>query len=103
MRVFAAIWRILTLTCDESTRLMSASLDEPLPWTDRAAVALHAGICRACRRFRRQIRFLREAARIERSQSTLPEDTALASLRLSDEARCRMEARVRREVGKNSD
>jgi hypothetical protein len=96
-RALAAIWRILTLTCDDSTRLMSTSLDERLPWWDGAAVRLHAAICRACRRFLRQIRFLREAARRSSSEPTVSDGPGPApSARLTGEARRRMEDAIRR-------
>ncbi|MEK6797903.1 MAG: zf-HC2 domain-containing protein [Planctomycetota bacterium] len=50
----------LALSCDESTRLVSESLDHPLPASERFAIRLHAMICRSCRRYARQIRLLRE-------------------------------------------
>jgi hypothetical protein len=103
MRAFAAIWRILTLTCDESTRLVSASLDEPLPFSDRTAVRLHSLICRACRRFRRQVRFLGEAARIQGAQSPLADGAAPTSARLSATARRQIEDILRREIGEDND
>jgi hypothetical protein len=101
MRPFAAIWRILTLTCDESTRLMSASLDERLPWSDRTGVRLHAMICRACRLFRRQVRFLAEAARLHGIQSPLADDAGTGSAMLSASARRRIEDAVRRKMGES--
>jgi len=63
MSKLKTIHRILTLTCDESTRLVSESLDRELPLGDRLAVRLHAMICRSCRRVRRQFLALRDAVR----------------------------------------
>lgn len=103
MRVIAAIWRILTLTCDESTRLVSTSLDEPLPFSDRTAVRVHAVICRACRRFRRQIRFLGEAAKVQGAQGPLADGAAPASACLSASARRRIEDILQREIGEDND
>lgn len=71
-RTLLTIWRILTLPCEDSTRLMSASLDQQLPWSERVAFRLHAVGCGSCRRFFRQIRFLRTAAE---QQCRAPNDT----------------------------
>ena len=62
MARFETLWRILTLHCDEASRLASASLDRPLGPGDRAAAALHRLSCRSCRRHRRQILDLRRIA-----------------------------------------
>lgn len=54
-----SIARLLTLPCDEVARLVSESLDRPLPLPERAALRLHLVYCVACRRYRRQALFLR--------------------------------------------
>jgi hypothetical protein len=51
--------RILTLRCADSTRIVSESLDRELSATERWAIRVHAFVCRSCRRYRRQIEFLR--------------------------------------------
>ena len=56
-----AIKLILTIKCEESTRLVSESLDRTLPRSERWALRLHAMCCRSCRRYRHQIHLLREA------------------------------------------
>lgn len=63
MSMFSAIKLVLTLRCEESSRLTSASFDRELSRSERTAVGLHAFICRYCRRYRRQINFLRDALR----------------------------------------
>jgi hypothetical protein len=63
MSFLAAVKMVLTLSCDESTRLTSMSMDRDLSRSERVAVRLHAVSCRACRRFRRQIQFIRDAIR----------------------------------------
>lgn len=93
-RTLLSIWRILSLPCSESTRLMSASLDEQLPWPERAAFRLHAIGCRSCRRFFRQIRFLRAAA--EKHSHNLSESGGSDAMALSPEARQRIDEAVRR-------
>jgi hypothetical protein len=86
-RVWAAVRLILTLHCDESQRLISRSLDETLPWTERWAVRLHFLSCRSCRHIRKQLLFLKEAAR---RRTQLPVD--FSSERFSDTARRRLSA-----------
>ena len=53
--------RLLTLTCEEVSALVSESSDRDLPRSARVAVGLHLAYCFACRRFRRQAAFLRRA------------------------------------------
>lgn len=87
MSTWTRIKFVLTLTCNESTRLVSQSLDDELPRVERMAVRLHAIGCRSCRRYRRQILFLRQAlqTRIKLHDTPVP-----ANLQLSDDARQRM-------------
>ena len=53
----------LALRCDESTLLISSGHDRKLAPIDRWAVRLHLISCRSCRRFRKQVQFLQDAAR----------------------------------------
>jgi hypothetical protein len=87
-----AIWKILTLSCEESAQLMSESLDQKLPWSKRMAFRLHAIGCRSCRRFFRQIRLLRSAAETFQGVPVdAPESPAQKTSSLSPEARQRIE------------
>lgn len=61
--VLSALRLILTLHCQESTRLISDGLDRRLTFAERWAVRLHYLSCWSCRRFRRQLELLRAAAR----------------------------------------
>jgi hypothetical protein len=70
------VWRILTLHCDEASRLSSESLDHPLPRVDRLACRLHLLICARCRRHRRDILALRRYA----GQASLPVDRPRVAL-----------------------
>lgn len=98
----ATIWRILTLPCSESTRLMSASLDEKLPWTERVAFRLHAVSCGSCRRFFKQIRFLHSAAdRYRRPPDDSPDAPPRESATLSPETRQRIERALQDAKGPN--
>ena len=85
--VWSTIKMLLALKCDESTRLISLALDQDLPFVERWAVRLHAIACRPCRRFRRQLLFLRKAL-----QERLDLDSGQGADEhgLSDEARTRL-------------
>ncbi len=84
--------QILTLRCEAAAALMSRELDEPLSRLERTALLCHLAACRSCRRFRRQVRRIRQSLRLR--------DRAIASGAdegLSPEARARM-ARALREA-----
>jgi len=96
-RTLAAIWRILTLPCDQSVRLMSTSLDQKIPWSERIAFRLHAISCRSCRHFFKQIRFIRTASERYRLPpddfaGTTPDD----SFALSPERRQQIDEALRK-------
>ena len=57
---------ILTLRCEAASELASRELEEPQTRLDRAALWCHLLACRSCRRFRKQIRVIREAVRRNR-------------------------------------
>lgn len=77
------------LSCKEVSGLVSLSLDRPLPIGKRLAVRMHLMICKLCSRYRRQLLFLRQAAR------HLPEHLdATAAAPLSDEAKQRIRAKL---------
>ena len=99
MMGWSTIKMLLALRCDESTRLISESLDRDLPAVERWAVRLHAIACRPCRRFRRQILFLREALQ---QRSVLESEGGVDELRLSDEARTRIAGAIADKSSKDS-
>ncbi len=45
-------------SCKEMTRLLSDSLETPLPWPKRSVMHLHLLICGTCRRYRRHLLFM---------------------------------------------
>ncbi len=49
------------LSCKEAAGLLSESLDRKLPLGQRIALRMHLLFCRFCRRFSRQVLFLRGA------------------------------------------
>ena len=54
-------WRLLNLPCQGMTRLASESLDRDLGRIERVALRSHLLCCTLCRRYVRQIKFLRQA------------------------------------------
>ena len=60
MAIGHSILKILTLKCREAAELTSASMDGDLTRADRWALRLHLMVCTACRRYRRQLRALRQ-------------------------------------------
>src|SRR5271157_3962610 len=93
--------KILTLHCEEASVLASRELDEPLGLAERLAVRGHTLVCRSCRRFRRQLQFLRVALN-RRDAATQENETGQGHDALSPEARERIErALVRASMDQN--
>ena len=53
----------LSPDCKHAVRLQSEALDHPLNWRERLGLRFHLWLCKWCRRYGRQIKFLRAAAR----------------------------------------
>lgn len=84
-----SIGAALSPDCREASRAQSEILDHSLPLTQRVGVWLHLLICKWCRRYGRQIHFLRHAAHEH------PEDlTEAVPQKLSPEARERMKCKL---------
>lgn len=84
-----ALVSALTLTCRHVAQLASQHHERPLGRWTRLRVRTHAGICRHCDRYLRQMDFLREAA--GRSAHVVPRDT---HDRLTPDARARIKRRL---------
>ena len=78
------------LSCKEDTRLASERLDRKLPALERMGLWLHLAMCRHCKAFVRQLRYLRDVVRRhgDAGLDSGPE-------RLSEEAK----DRIKRELG----
>lgn len=61
------------LSCKEVSKLVSQSLDAELPFRKRVGVRIHLMMCRACARFLKQLRFLRQASRLFEEKFNDPE------------------------------
>ena len=77
----------LTLRCKTASELLSRELDEPLNGMEWLGVRGHLISCRSCRRFRRQIQWIRMAIRIRNESHTNSEAEDAA---LTEEARRRI-------------
>ena len=79
---------LLTLHCEESARLQSDAFERDLTRVERWAVRLHFLSCRACANFRKQLRFLHEAAErraeMTKDAELTPEQKAKIAARLRD-------------------
>lgn len=97
--MWSTVKMLLALKCDESTRLVSESMDRDLPRVERWAIRLHAISCRSCRRFRRQVEFMLNAL----SQRGAIDAGGLESdPRLSDSARARITRAIADRSSENS-
>jgi hypothetical protein len=74
-----------TPRCPEIVRIISQGMDRPLSWRTRAMLQIHYLICGWCRRYEKQVRFIREATH------EFPEHMQEASRsRLSDEEKAKI-------------
>lgn len=82
----------LSPSCREATRSQSEAMDRPLPLRKRIGLHIHLMLCRWCRRYGKQIGFLRSVAhQHEEHEETLPPQT------LRPEAKERMKERLKSE------
>lgn len=58
--VIRDFFRVLNMPCKEHTVLLSRQLDAPLSPGEAIGLRVHIVYCRACRRFRTQIRRLKD-------------------------------------------
>jgi hypothetical protein len=84
--------RTLSPTCRDASRLQSEALDGKLSFSKRLGLAMHLLICKWCRRYGKQVRFMRDAAREH------PDNLSEAvPQKLSTEARERIKRRLQSE------
>lgn len=57
-----SVWFVLTLTCDDSSRLLSDAMDRDLTRFEKLALRMHNLSCKSCKRFTKQLGFLRKSA-----------------------------------------
>jgi hypothetical protein len=76
-------------SCRDASRLQSEALDRELSFSKRLGLSMHLLMCKWCRRYGKQIRFLRDAAR-EQSENL----SEAVPQKLSSEARERIKRRL---------
>jgi hypothetical protein len=82
--------RSLSPTCRDASRLQSEALDHPISAAKQLGLWLHLLICKWCRRYGKQIRFLHDQA------NEYPDELTVAvPKKLSPEARERIKQRLR--------
>jgi hypothetical protein len=59
----AGMMGALSPTCKQAARLQSEAMDRRLSLLERAGLRLHLFLCKWCRRYGAQLKFLRSAAR----------------------------------------
>ncbi len=67
-----AVWKILTLPCEEAARIMSDGMDRALTRVERIALRAHLISCRSCKRFRKQLTVIDAAAKA--TSEEMPDD-----------------------------
>jgi hypothetical protein len=92
LKPFARVVAALSPSCRQASRLQSEALDHKLPILQRVGLRIHLFLCSWCRRYGKQIRFLRDAAHDHSDELVEP-----APQKLSDPARDRMKQRLRAE------
>ena len=83
----------ITPSCKDMTRLLSESMDRPLPLGIRIKMRLHFLICKWCERYKNQLLFLRQALR--RHPEGLEREVDASSTSLSPEAKDRLKRVIR--------
>ncbi len=98
MSLLRNIGMILSLSCDESSRLLSKELDRTLSCPERIALYIHLALCRPCRRFRRNLRLFRDLLHRKTQQDLAEQGPADA---LSPEERARISETVCHRAGED--
>lgn len=88
------------LNCREATKLLSESLEQPLPLLRRLGLKMHLLMCRFCSRFEKQIKFMRDITRRYEKQNQEEDSPSPDSPCLSQDARERIKKSLRED--KNS-
>jgi len=76
------------LSCKEVSYLASKAIDVPLTWRERWSMRLHLLFCNLCRRYVRDLRFLRRAPTYRREGET---QQLMKQAKLSGKARERIQ------------
>jgi hypothetical protein len=92
MKWFTNLFKALSPNCKQASRLQSEALDHKLSLIQRVGLRIHLLLCKWCRRYGGQLRFLRKAAHDHQDELIKPADQ-----NLSASARERIKQRLRAE------
>jgi hypothetical protein len=81
---------LLSPTCRQATRLQSEARDRRLSFFEKLGLRLHLFLCKWCRRYGKQLEFLRSAAR-----ECEPDESRQAPQGLPPEARERIKEKLK--------
>ncbi len=88
----------MMLNCKEATKLLSDSLEQPLPLLGRAGLKMHLLMCRFCSRFEKQLLFMRQLIHLYEKQRQEDDHPSPDSPCLTPEARERMKKALREDT-----
>lgn len=91
---------ILTMRCDEASRLISHSQEAPPAGAEKYALSFHLLICSLCRKYKRQLKLMREL--LSRFQQPGFYDES-ASSQLDEEQSRAMRERISKKIRENLD
>lgn len=91
---------ILTMRCDEASRLLSHRQEAPLGGAEKCALLFHLMICRMCRKYKRQLKLMREL--FSRLRHPGFYDEAASSLLDQEQSRA-LRARISKKIRENLD
>jgi Putative zinc-finger len=93
--VLTKLFRVVFTGCEVSRFLISKSLDKELSWGERSRLYVHLAICSQCRRYRRQLKTIRQLIRCYCSHHP---EVRNSSWNLSAEARKRIKRLLRQKM-----
>ena len=62
MKPLLKLAKLLSPSCKQASRLQSEAMDRNLSWLEAVGLRVHLVLCKWCRRYGKQLKFLRHAA-----------------------------------------
>ena len=94
--MFKKLRLVLTLNCEDASRLMSDSFDRRLSPVERAALRCHLILCWSCRHFRQHLKVLARA--MQSLSETAPSSSTVSAMEMSLEAKQRLKLAVKQRL-----
>jgi len=91
---------ILTMRCDQASRLISHCQEAPLGGAEKCALSFHLMICRMCRKYKSQLKLMRDV--LQRLIEPKLYDEKASSL-LNEEQSRAMRMRISQKIRENLD